>query len=98
MSLSGSRCPSCGRVAVPPEPACLVCGARPGASEVPAEGAVLAWVRPTPEGLVVLVALAGEARILAEGGSPLEVGDPVFVSLTDGVPVARRREAGPGRR
>lgn len=76
--IEGSRCPSCDRAAIPPEPRCLSCRAQTEAATFPPEATVLAWTKLDGENdWIVLVELEGGARELAEAPAQPHVGEAV---------------------
>lgn len=90
-----SNCPECGRLAYPPEPECLTCGARPTPSRSGADGTLVTWttVHQAPEGFTAPYVLGWVelsdtplpvlGRFTDEMRWPLSAGTPVSVT-TDG--------------
>lgn len=85
--IEGSRCPSCGRAAVPPEPRCLSCRAQTDAATFPQEATVLAWTRTDPEeGWIVLAELDQGARVLARIDRRPRIDDEIGLVEVDDEP------------
>jgi len=72
--LQGSRCAACGRTSVPPEAACIACGAATREHAVEQRGRALAVTRLADARTVVLVELEGAARLMALSDVGLGVG------------------------
>lgn len=76
--IAASRCPSCGRVAVPPEPRCQACRAATEDREVDPEGTVLTYTSRA-EDWVALVELEGGARAWVACDEEPAIGDELGV-------------------
>lgn len=71
--LPASGCPTCQRVATPPEPTCRACSGQTDPRHLPAHGDVLTKTR-IGQHWVALVELEGGARLLAEAEEEPTIG------------------------
>lgn len=85
--IEGSRCPSCGRAALPQERRCLTCRAQTEARTFSGGATVLAWTRTDPEeGWIVLAEIEEGARVLARIDRRPRIGDEIGLVEVDDEP------------
>lgn len=89
--IDASTCPSCGRVAAPPEPSCRACAADTETTELAPEGKILATTDRPDGRWVALVELEGGARLLAASPTELAPGEAVRLEREDEAPLWRVR-------